>query len=123
MPTIDMSDIVNDPDFAQDWTVMRTTGRFAEGGYVASAPCSLAFYGIIQPASAEDMQQVPEADRITGAMSFISEQRMYTTRKASECKTSGLSDTITWNGQPYKIVSVEPWKDFGFWKAIGTRQQ
>lgn len=121
MPTIDMSDIVNDPDFAQSWTVMRSSGTFARGGYVATA-CPIIFYGIIQPATTQDIQQVPEGDRATGAMSFISEQRMYTTNATASNKNGGLSDTICWNGNIYKIVSVDPWKDFGFWKAVGTRQ-
>lgn len=118
---IDLSDIVNDPDFAQAYTVTRTSGSFGQGGYIPGSPTQIAFWGIIQPASEEDLQQIPEADRTLGMMSFISTDQMYKTRVNSD-GSSGLSDTIVWNGQTYKIVGTWPWKDFGFWKAVGSRQ-
>lgn len=121
MPLLNLSRVVNSPYFAQAFTVMRSTGSFVQGGYASSA-CPIAFYGIIQPATDEDLRQVEEGDRTTGMMSFIAEGQMYKTRAASDRTPSGLSDRILWNGFEYKIVTTAPWKDFGFWKAVGSRQ-
>jgi hypothetical protein len=118
MPTISLTRVANSPAFAQSFTVNRSTGTFQQGGFV-STTSPLDFWGIIQPATDEDVAQVPEGDRSTGMMGFISEQRMYKTYV--EGSTSGIGDTITWNGQTYRLVTVGPWKDFGFWKAIGAR--
>lgn len=121
MPLLNLSRVVNSPYFAQAFTVMRSTGAFAQGGYVDSV-CPIGFYGVIQPATDEDIRQVEEGDRTTGMMSFIAEGQMYKTRAKNANVKSGLSDRILWNDFEYKIVSTSPWKDFGFWKAIGSRQ-
>lgn len=121
---ISLADIAADPDFAQPYTVSRRSGTFAVGKFNVTATSGIAFYGIIQPASDEDLAMVPEGDRTTGMMSFISQQQMYKTN--GEALTGNatlyLGDLITWNGQVYKIVVTTPWVDFGFWKAIGARQ-
>jgi len=118
MPTISLTRVVNSPAFAQEYTVNRSTGTFQQGGYV-STTIPISFWGIIQPATEEDLLQVPEGDRSTGMMGFISEQPMHKTRV--EGGTSGIGDTITWNGQEYRVVVVVTWKDFGFSKAIAAR--
>jgi hypothetical protein len=118
MPTISLTRVANSPAFAQDYIVNRSTGTFQQGGYVfATVP--IPFYGIIQPASNQDLLQIAEGDRVTGMIAFISEKPMYRTRV--EGSTSGIGDTITWDGQEYRVVAVVPWKDFGFNKAIAAR--
>jgi hypothetical protein len=118
MPTISLTRVANSPAFAQAFTVNRSSGNFQQGGYV-SVTTAIPFWGIIQPATEEDLAQLPEGDRSTGMMGFISEQPMYKTR--AQGSASGLGDTITWNGQEYRIVAVVPWRDFGFSKAIAAR--
>lgn len=122
MPTLNLTRVVNSPAFAQAYTVNRSVGAFAFGGYTVTSTDALPFWGIIQPATDEELAQVPEGDRVTGMIGFISEQRMYETHGSGVGQPSGLSDTITWNDQLYKVVKVVPWKDFGFWKAIASRQ-
>ena len=118
MPTISLTRVANSPAFGQAYTVNRSTGSFQQGGYV-SVTTAIPFWGIIQPATEEDLAQVPEGDRATGMMGFISELPMYKTR--AEGTTSGIGDTITWDGQLYRVVAVTKWKDFGFNKAIAAR--
>ncbi len=119
MPTINLTKVANSPAFAQAYTVNRSTGSFQQGGYVQTTT-EIPFWGIIQPVTEQDLAQVPEGDRVTGMIGFISEQRMY--RTYVEGTTSGIGDTITWNGQLYKVVAVVPLKDFGFSKALASTQ-
>ena len=118
MPTISLTRVANSPAFAQAYTVNRSTGQFEQGGYV-STTVPIPFYGIIQPISEQDLLQVPEGDRVTGMLGFISEKPMYRTRV--EGSTSGIGDTITWRGQEYRVVAVVPWGDWGFSKALAAR--
>ena len=119
MPTISLTRVVNSPAFAQAYTVNRSVGTFQQGGYVFNTT-PIAFWGIIQPATEQDLAQVPEGDRVTGMMGFISEERMY--RTYVDGQTSGIGDQIVWRGANYKVVAVVPWKDFTFYKAIASRQ-
>jgi hypothetical protein len=118
MPLISLTRVVNSPAFAQSFVINRSSGTFQQGGYV-STTTPIPFWGIIQPATEEDLLQVPEGDRSTGMMGFIAEREMFKTNV--EGSASGLGDTITWNDQQYRVVVVVPWRDFGFWKAIGAR--
>lgn len=121
MPLLNLARVASSPYFAQAYTVTRKTGTFGLGGYQTTSQ-DFPFWGIIQPVTDEELVQVPEGDRVKGMIGFISEQRMYETWGAGIGQPSGLSDTIVWNGQVYKVVVVVPWKDFGFWKAIASRQ-
>ncbi len=118
MPLISLTRVVNSPAFAQGFIINRSSGTFQQGGYV-STTTPIPFWGTIQPTTEEDLLQVPEGDRSTGMMGFIAEREMFKTNV--EGSASGLGDTILWNGQEYRVVVVVPWKDFGFWKAIGAR--
>jgi hypothetical protein len=61
---------------------------------------------------------IPEGDRIQGAMTFHSTEALYVTRIGN---ASGTSDKILWRGEYYKLVSVYPEVDWGYYKAVGTR--
>lgn len=109
-----MSDIVNDPDFAQSFVITRDGGSWVNGVWVA-APTPINGYGVIQPSTDAELDQVPEGDRVKGMVTFHSSSPIF------ETNPNGISDVIAWNNQTYRIVKVWPWQDFGYYKAIGAR--
>jgi len=119
MPTLNLTRVVNSPVFAQEYVVNRSVGTFQQGGFVFTTT-AIPFWGIIQPATDQDLAQVPEGDRVTGMIGFISEAKMY--RTYVEGQTEGIGDQIVWRGQNYKVVAIVIWKDFTFYKAIASRQ-
>jgi len=116
---IQVGDIVNDPDFAQPGgvTIIRTRGSFVAGGWRANAPISIQSSGTIVPAEAEALEQVPEGDRVSGSLQFLTTDPIYETLES----LGAISDKVDWNGQTYRVQSVTPWKDFGFYSAILVR--
>jgi hypothetical protein len=121
MPLIDMSDVVNDQDLAQAYSVTRSVGSFVLGGFHVDSTSEIPFWGVIQPSTPEEIELVPEADRKTGMMTFHSQQQMFSTYTEGIGTASGLSDVIVWRGQPYRLTVIDPWGDFAYWRAIGTR--
>lgn len=117
---IHLSEVVNDPDFAQAFTIQRSQGgAFGPGGWMdQSSP--IAAYGVIQPARAKDLKQIPEGDRVTGAISIIAQQEMFITHNDP---TAGLSDIVVWQGNNWRVMSCDPWVDFGFYKTIAVRME
>ena len=117
-----LSEVVNDPDLAissscgQPLMILRSNGQFGLGGW-KDQTIEISAYGVLTVASAETLQQIPEGDRVTGAMEFNCSQPLYQT---SEQKP-GLSDKIRWRGQLYKIIVLSPWEDFGFCQAVLVR--
>lgn len=122
MATINMADIVNDPDFASylPGAIARDTGSFVLGKW-KSITTTLDFYGVVQPSTAKELKMVPEGDRVTGAMSFHSSSVIYETHAGDTNSPDGISDVITWHNQPYRVIYVAPWDTFGYWLAIAVR--
>ncbi|HLH04951.1 MAG TPA: hypothetical protein VKX25_19440 [Bryobacteraceae bacterium] len=112
---IDLSDIVSDPEFARPFTINRSTGQFALGGYQAAVQ-QIQAVGVIRPAGAQDIEIVPEGDRTLGMMTFWSATEMNTT------SATGTSDVLTYQGIDYRVLQVMPSGDFGYWKAIAARK-
>lgn len=119
---INLSAIVNDPDFAQTFAIARSHGGSWQLGKWVNLTLVITGFGIIQPSTPEELEQVPEGDRVKGAMTFHSECRLYETHTDGPVDVrAGISDIITWRGQEWKLVKVFKWEDFGYYKAIGVR--
>lgn len=114
---IDYSDAVNDPDLSESFLIMRSTGKFAAGGWQTTKTVQIAAYGVVDVANRKQLDQIPEGDRITQAMVFYSATEM---KMASEAE-SQLADVIIWNDEEYKVINVGDYGKRGFWSAIASR--
>jgi len=124
---IDVSDIVIDTDFAQSYTVYRKTGAWGVGGKFVTSEVTLPYYGTVYPATNHEILQVPEGDRTSIMVCFLSMSNspFYLSRELSASGLgdgkSGISDQILWQNDRYKIVKIWPYLDFGYWLCIGNR--
>jgi hypothetical protein len=117
---IDVSELIVDPDFAQPYLVRRMSGTWFEGEFIQKES-SLQFYGVITPANTQDVNMLPEGDRIAGLMTFYTTagNPFLVTRNTDG--SLGTSDQPVWRDERYKVMQVFPYDDFGYMKAIGTR--
>jgi hypothetical protein len=115
---IDVSEIITDPDLAQDYVVYRSSGSFVDGLWVENTPTQIPMRGTISVMSELELAQFPEGDRIKGAMVFHSTQELFSTRIG---ETEGTSDKILWRGDYYKLFQISPYGDYGYWRAAGER--
>lgn len=114
---INLSSVVHSAAFAQDFSILRAFGEWIDGAFVPGEPETIPFHGIITVANASDLSAVPEADRRGGGMRILTTEPVYETG----ANGSNASDILLWNGARYKIMSVTPDKDWGFYRAIATR--
>lgn len=123
---INVKRVVLSRNFAQPqgFTVYRQSGRWVRGVWTPGEEQVLTLPGTVIVASADDLEQVPEGDRVKGAKAFYSPQPMYTTRAdGGDSGQGGTSDEMEWRGDRYRIYSVAPWENFGYYKAIGVRMR
>lgn len=114
---LDMSAVLFNPDLCQPFTAQRSSGSFVAGRFVGTAT-TVSFFGPVQVADAKTLQQVPEGDRVTGAMVFWSTTPIYETRTGDN---EGVSDILIHHDQQYRVVKVWNWSDSGFFKAYAVR--
>ena len=122
----DLSELTFDQDFAQAVTILRSRGAFAAGGWKESLAETINTMGIIFVAGDKALQMIPEGDRVTGSIALITQMRLCTTHQdpipgPDGTPGGGTSDKVQWNGAMYQILSVGPWKDFGFYWAVMLR--
>lgn len=115
---IDLSEVVNDPELAESFTILRSSGTFAEGGWQEATRQTIQTFGVVSPASSDDVNQLPEGDRISGNTTFYTSTPMYVTHTDPQ---PGTSDIIVWQGENYRLAMVWNYSTRGYYKAVGVR--
>lgn len=113
---IDISELIDDHDFAQTFTVTRATGSFANEGRFSTTTTDITKTGIIQPASYEDqVKYLPEGQRQANAI------RIWCRDEIVQADGKGaLSDVITWGGGKHRVAFSKHWNQHGYWFAIAV---
>lgn len=112
--SIDLSLLINDPDFRERLTVRQRIGEWEAGRFVAD-PQEIQVWGIAEPTGGDDLEQLPEADRTTGLMTFYTKEATMVS-----IEDSRQSDEIIWRGRVYKVIQVFDWSRHGFYKAVAA---
>lgn len=112
---INLSSVVTDPRFAQSFTIFRKSGEWAAGRFEQSEN-KINFVGTVSIASAKEIEQIPEGDRVGGEIVIHCTQEIFTTRTGNDLNNSsddsnkcGTSDELLWHGDRYKLYSVSPY--------------
>ena len=127
MPTLNVSRVVSNPKFAQPFSIMRSQGGdWNDDGTWGDVTVEVQMYGIVQPATSKELNQLPEGDRVQEVKSFHSIQEMFISRVVGEDTSdpgynAAISDYAVWNGQQYRLAKRYEWSDFGYYKALGVR--
>jgi len=115
MALVDLNEVVNDPDLAEPFTLLRTTGNFVQGGYQPNRTQAIASFGVISSPSGEELKQIPEGDRVEGMITI------HTQNEIKETNPNGISDVVLWLGQKYRVIKVWKYANRNFWYAIAGR--
>lgn len=107
-------EVLSDPDFLIDLTVERTAaGSYVDGIHVKGSTSNLTVPASVQPANAEDFQNLPEGERFGGS------QLLYTLQELIGSKDLANADKVlNYLGVDWKVVTVEPWAHHGYYKSI-----
>ena len=119
---INVSEMMSDPDFAVKYKVIRSKGKWDFGEFKMHKEKILNFYGPVQLASTEDLEQLPEGDRVKGTMKFFCKapNEVHISHEVEE-EYEGVSDVILYKNIKYRIVQVSSWGNNGFFRAFGVR--
>ena len=107
MPLLDCTEILGDPDFAQDFVVVRFIRSVSQQGLTVDSPGLFQSYGVILPLSGAQLMMLPEAERLGSFITII------TPFKLVALSGTTAPDHVQWHGQDYLIRSVNDWTDWG----------
>lgn len=120
---INLSAVVMDAHLAECFTILRSSGQWAPGGWVEGPVTSIPVFGVITVADAKALEMVPEGDRITGSLQVFCNQAIYTTAVDARPDAPAVSDRIKWRGCIYRVQNVSNWCSWGFYSAIAVRME
>jgi hypothetical protein len=103
----DVSDCILDPDFCQDIAVARRTESVSDKGRMAASNASFTCSAVVMPATPEQLDRVPEADRSNEVLAI------YTTVLLTSGDNTHAPDVVTWKSGTYMVKSVQDWTDYG----------
>jgi hypothetical protein len=116
---INVSELIQDPDFAQRFQIERhEQGTFLDGLY-SSLTRVIDVYGIIQPYQPKTVEYAPNGDQITGDIKIWLLEEIFTTR--IDENDSGISDIIVYKNDRYKVTYVKDWQEHGYYSAVAKR--
>lgn len=116
---IDVSELMNDPDFATEYTVIRSMGEWQDGRFVLKKKNEISCYGPVQPATEDELEQLDIGDRNHITMKFMCAYPMELFITSETENEGQFSDMISYNGKKYKIIKVKPWiSSGGYFRAF-----
>ena len=117
----DVDFLMDDPDLgAHSFTIIRRTGEWRGGRLIIHPGEENTTYidavGLIVPPSSDQLEFFPEGVRREATKAIYSRTIMHVT------EGKDVSDTITWEGDLYKIVRADPWNEWGFCVAYAVKE-
>ena len=117
---IDVSEVVNDPDLAQPFSILRSTGSWLNGVW-NSVVTTIQSYGVIAEPTVRELKMIPEGDLVTGGLLFWSATPLYATHATEG--VGGSSDILIWRGHNYRVLTVLQFEDWGYYRAFAVRMK
>lgn len=105
---INVSEVITDPDFNQQFEVIRRNGQWVDGRY-ETTETSMEVDGVIVTSDNRTLDVTPEGNLHTGTIGIWTLYTLYVTQEGE-----GLSDVVVWMGDRYIIQDSRPHIQYGY---------
>ena len=114
MSTIDVSDLLHDPNFVDSLQILTRYPRVnGQGENIINEVCASTI-GCVQPASGKTISRLPEALRVANISDFWIQGDIVATEPGK------YSSIIVYKGKRYQVQTVRDWSNFGAGYTEGT---
>ena len=107
MARLDVSDIVLDPDFADQLTLYRNKQTVGENGRAINTTVESDFWGVVTAASGANLARMPSGEMVSGAIIVHSKTPL------SSGAPGKTADIIGFRGRQYTVSRVDNYSHFG----------
>jgi hypothetical protein len=108
MPLLDVSDVLDDPDFREDGILVeRNAVAVDDGGMASLGVTNYTISGVVCSASGSSLMRVPEGERNTD---FIS---LHTKFRLISGEDGNTADVITYMGKRWTVYSINDYTRYG----------
>jgi len=114
MGTVNVADVLSDPDFVQPLILVKRTPVVDNYGQNQLQEVGCPIVGSVQPASGKVLQRIPEAFRVANVMSFWVKQKLINDYRGK------YPDIIVKSGIRFAVQIIFDWSDWGEGWTEGT---
>jgi hypothetical protein len=114
MGSIDVSELLADPDLVQPLTLIKRTACRDSFGQNQLQETGYPIVGSVQPVSGKTLQRLPEAMRVANVQSFWVKHKLVSDSRDK------YPDIIVKNGKRFTVQVVFDWSDWGSGWTEGT---
>jgi len=107
MAQIDVSEVLQDPDFLDMFNFVRLVETVGPDGRATFSGTTLSAYGVIQPASGRTMELTPEATRTSEML------EIWTQAGLQEASDDLAADIVLWQGKEFVPVRNDDFDNWG----------
>ena len=104
------------PCFYENVLHIKRTGSNVAGRFVGSIVYQETILAGVQPFKSRDLQNLPEGEQVVGAKSFYT----LTELRTVDDKNAIIEDYLQHDGRLYKVVTVNAWGSYGYFRCVGT---
>ncbi|WCS27238.1 hypothetical protein LOK46_10595 [Methylobacterium sp. NMS14P] len=106
MADLDVSDVLDDPDFNTPITVLSSVEQVGSDGLAVAieiVPGGVVVMAVVIPDGGRDLIQSSAGDMIQGDITVYTRYPLTTGSRTRE------PDVVFWNGDSYRIIQAKPW--------------
>lgn len=107
MATVDVSELLSDPDFVDKISLITRVPRINDFGENTTDDVSLDSIGCVQPAQYREVQRIPEALRVANLMTFWFKGVIIASAPGK------YPSILVFKGLRYQVHTVADWSSWG----------
>lgn len=108
MADLDVSDVLDDPDFANQLTVIRKTQAVSNSGVAFNpATTNISIYGVVTVGSMLPLQRAADYELAKKIITVHTRTTLFGVQAGYE------PDIVVWNGNNYVVKRPNNWSHFG----------
>lgn len=113
---LDVSALLDDKAFCAPFTVLRKTESVNDKGRAEYVDASMPMIGVVQPASARELDRLPEGERDKETLTVYTRQPL----RVGNLADGTSADCVVYNGARYTVAAVETWS--GYTRALAQKE-
>lgn len=107
MPLLDVSDMLDDEDFADDLTLTSRSVTIDGNGRGVTIETSTAITGVVTSDKGRNRDLIAEGQRVVGSILVHTRAQLTSGGEGRE------ADVVTWNARQYTVVSIDDYTRYG----------
>lgn len=107
MALLDLTELMTDADFVDDFTIVRKAQSVSNTGRTVTTSTNEAAIGSVQAASGKTLELFPDLARAQGQIEIWTQSRLHAPAEGS------AADEIQWDGRRYTVAAVRDWRNWG----------